>query len=301
MNVLVFKKNIDNEQMLKKINYLFKDFPQVKEWSVDMQDVDNVLRIYASGSINEKKITQMLNGINILLWRIIMKQKKNLKKLRLLGFIGSMALSIVSCSSSRIANQTDVDQQGWKVVKADKSENPTWVIFRRNEEGSSFYEYKIEGLVEASPENCIASFKQDLYDLSNGVKVDADYKYPTYKILSESSDTIVVYAIHKEPFPLKNTEMCIKYTFDYVKNGNARVQWQEAWADFPLEPSKKLNRIDTFRGSWTFTSTESDVYKASNTVQFDLKAAPIWFAQPMVNKFLVKGYKNFKEDASLKK
>lgn len=230
-----------------------------------------------------------------------MKQKKNLKKIRLLEFIGPMALSIVSCSSSRISNQSDVDQQEWKVVKSDKSSDPTWVIFRRNEERSNFYEYKIEGLVEASPEKCISLFKQDLYDLSNGIQREGEYKYLTYQIVEESSKTLSVYAIHKEPFPLKNTEMSIKYTFDYEKNGNARVQWHEAWADFPVEPSKKLNRIDAFRGSWTFTPTESDVYKVTNTLQFDLKGAPIWFAQPMVNKFLVKGYKNFKENASLKK
>lgn len=230
-----------------------------------------------------------------------MKQKKSLKKLRLLGFIGPIALSLVSCSSSRITNQSYVDQQGWKVVKADKSEDPTWVIHRRNEEGSNFYEYKIEGLVEASPENCIAIFKQDIYDLLNGIDKEGDYKYSTYQIVEESSKTLSVYAIHKEPFPLKNTEMSIKYTFDYVKNGNARVNWREAWEDFPVEPSKKLNRIDTFRGSWTFTSTESDLYKASNTVQFNLKGAPIWFAQPMVNKFLVRGYMKFKENHLQKK
>lgn len=227
--------------------------------------------------------------------------KKRLKKLRLFGFIGPIALSIVSCSSSRIANQTDVDQQGWKAIKADKSEDSAWIISRKNEEGTSFYEYKIEGLVEASPENCIASFKNDIYDLSNGIKKEEGYKYSTYQIVEESSNTLVIYAIHKEPFPLKNTEMSIKYTFDYVKNGNARVEWHEAWADFPVKPSKKLNRIDTFRGSWTFTSTESDLYKASNTVQFNLKGAPIWFAQPMVNKFLVRGYMTFKENRLQKK
>jgi len=225
------------------------------------------------------------------------KHKKSFKKIRLLGLIGPMAsmmLLTVSCSSSKIANQLQVDQQGWKVVKADKSEDSAWIISRRNEKDSDFYEYKIEGLVEASPEICIASFKQDIYDLSNGIKKEGGYKYLTYQIIEESSNALYVYAIHKEPFPLKNTEMSIKYTFD-VSNGNARVQWQEAWADFPVDPSKKLNRIDTFRGSWTFTSTESDLYKASNTVQFNLKGAPIWFAQPMVNKFLVRGYMKFKE------
>ncbi len=230
-----------------------------------------------------------------------MKQKKSLKKLRLLGFIGPIALSIVSCSSSRIANQSQVDQQGWKVVKAGNSVDSTWVISRRNEKGSDFYEYKIEGLVEALPANCIASFKQDIYDLSNEVKKEGEYKYSTYQIVEESSNALVVYAIHKEPFPLKNTEMSIKYTFDSARNGNAKVHWHEAWADFPVEPSKKLNRIDTFRGSWTFTSTESDLYKASNWVQFNLKGAPIWFAQPMVNKFLVKGYMKFKENHLPKK
>lgn len=214
-----------------------------------------------------------------------MKEKRSLKKLGMLGFIVPMFLSIMSCSSSRIAKQSEVDEQGWKTIKADKTEEAAWIIYRRNKKGGNFYEYKIEGLVEASPERCIASYKQDIYDRSNGIKKVGDYKYSTYNIVSETSDAVYIYAIHNEPFPLKDTEMNLKFIFDSGIKGNTGVKWHEAWDEFPVVPSRKLNRVETFRGSWRFTSTDDKLYKASNTVQFVLKGQPIWFAQPMVNKF----------------
>ena len=65
MNIIVLKTNIDNEQMLNYVHYLFKNVPQVKKWSVDQEDIDKVLRITTSGTINETKIIQMLSEINI--------------------------------------------------------------------------------------------------------------------------------------------------------------------------------------------------------------------------------------------
>ena len=224
-----------------------------------------------------------------------MSYKKRNKTIKMIGIIGLIAIANVACKSSKRTIQSGPDNHGWSIVKTDSADNPAWTIYMRNEQGSSFYEYKIEGNIDASPEVCITSFKSDLYNLANGITKEEDYKYTTYTILNESSDTMVVYAIHKEPFPLKNTEMNIRYVFYEDTSGNAGVTWKEAWSDFPIASNKKLNRVDMFRGSWQFEVSTDNSFKAVNVVQFNLEGQPIWFAQPMVIKFLRKGFNDFKE------
>jgi hypothetical protein len=111
----------------------------------------------------------------------------------------------------------------------------------------------------------------------------------------ESNDSLVTYLIHNEPFPLKNTEMSVKYIFYNNGEENTGVRWHEAWDDNSVSSSKKLNRVQTFRGHWNFSLTANDSCKATNSVSFDPKKMPLWLVEPMVFKFLKNGLEDIRE------
>ena len=155
-----------------------------------------------------------------------------------------------------------------------------------------FLEYKIEGDIESYPKACVASFKQDLYSLANGSNIK---KYPTYEIVEESKENLLTYVIHNESFPFKDTEMSVRYLFFNDEDGETGVRWHEAWKDCQVKPSKKLNRVETFRGSWNFYPSAKNSCHAVNSVQFDPKKMPLWLVEPMVFKFLKNGLENLRE------
>ncbi len=58
--ILVFKTNIETEKLIKDISPLFDKLPYLKDWSVDTEDIDNVLRIVTKGNILESDIVNLL-------------------------------------------------------------------------------------------------------------------------------------------------------------------------------------------------------------------------------------------------
>lgn len=225
-----------------------------------------------------------------------MKLTKSFKKVKTFSLIGMMLYITVACNSSKsISPSEEVDKQ-WEIVKIDKKNNdPTWIIYSRKEYGTNIYDFKIEGNIDITPKAYVNSFKQDIIGLSNDPKKDTDYEYITYKIVNESENSISIYAIHNEPFPLKDTEMNITYTFYSDSNGIMAVRWKETWNEYPVKPSKKLSRVESFRGSRTFRHASASSYKAVSSVQFDLKGMPLWLAKPMIVKFLKRGLNDMRE------
>lgn len=213
----------------------------------------------------------------------------------LIVFFVLVAFSHQSCVSPRNRSIKEWERYEWNIVKTDKNENPTWAIYTRKHIGTDFLEYKIEGDIASYPKACVASFKQDLYNLANGSN---SKKYPTYEIVEESNESLLTYVVHNEPFPLKDTEMSVRYTFFRNEDGSAGVRWNEAWDECSVLPSKKLNRVETFRGSWNFSSASTNSCKAANSIEFDLKGMPLWLAEPMVLKFLKEGLEDIRETTS---
>jgi len=97
--------------------------------------------------------------------------------------------------------------------------------------------------------------------------------------------------------PFKDTEMSVRYRFTQAADSNTEgVEWVEAWDDTSVPPpSRKLSRVETFRGAWTFSRTSNNFSKATNSVKFDPKKMPLWLVEPMVAKFLVKGLEKIRE------
>lgn len=225
----------------------------------------------------------------------IINVKEQLKKAIRFFIFGAILCSTMSCNSYRNLISLEEKNQGWKIVKVDKKDEPTWIIYSRKLVGTRFLEYKIVGDIKSSPANCVASFKQEIHNQADDLK---NKKYPTYEIVDESKDSLLTYVIHNEPFPLKDTEMCVRYIFFSNDDGSKGVSWKEAWDECPVQPSRKLNRVDTFRGSWHFQPSSSNYNQAVNSVQFDLKGMPLWLAPPMVIKFLKKGLENIRDTTS---
>jgi len=59
MNVLVFKTNLGSSHLIKWIAPYFSSHPCISEWSVDTEDLDNVLRVVSS-KLLEKDVIQLM-------------------------------------------------------------------------------------------------------------------------------------------------------------------------------------------------------------------------------------------------
>lgn len=214
---------------------------------------------------------------------------------RFIFFILITAFSLHSCVSARDKSIKEWEKHEWHIIKTDQKEQPTWIIYTRKIANTNFLEYKIEGDIQASSKACLAAFRKDLYKQADDPK---NAKYPTYEISKEKDGSLLTYVIHNEPFPLKDTEMSVRYQFFNEEDGTAEVRWHEAWMDSPVQPSKKLNRVEAFRGSWHFSPAAESSCHAMNSVQFDPKKMPLWLVEPMVFKFLREGLEDLRTTTS---
>lgn len=65
MHILIFKTDIDSKWKLNCVSKFFKNHQHIFRWSLDMEDVDNVLRIEASDEIIESDVIHLLHNIGI--------------------------------------------------------------------------------------------------------------------------------------------------------------------------------------------------------------------------------------------
>lgn len=211
--------------------------------------------------------------------------------------LGIASITFSSCSTHRairLRNKSIKEWSAFQLEPVKKSEDEKWIIYSRKIKGTSFLEYQIEGDIKASPPECLASFKQDILSEASDLH---NKKYPTYEIIHEAKDSLLTYVIHNEPFPLKDTEMSVRYLF-YDREGETGVSWREAWDRSQVQPTKKLKRVESFRGSWSFVPTSDNSSQATNSVQFDPKGMPLWLVKPMVIKFLQNGLESIRAAAS---
>lgn len=208
------------------------------------------------------------------------------------GTLFLILLSSQSCISTKNISSKTLNEE-WKREKTEKIEHPTWEIYSRQISGTSMLEYKIIGDISSTPETCIATFKQDLFNDTLNLK-----KFPTYNITTESDTSFLTYVIHNEPFPLKDTEMSIRYSFSANDSNGRSVKWKEDWEACSIESSKRLNRVTTFRGTWYFSPISDNLVSARNSVQFDPGKMPSWMFEPMIFKFLKEGLEDLRKESS---
>ena len=212
--------------------------------------------------------------------------------------LGIGAATFSSCTTQRAILLRNKSIKEWsfyqleEVKKSTEGKGEQWTIYSRKIKGTNFFEYKIEGDIDASPETCLLAFKQDMLNKSKDLK---NKKYPTYEIVSGTPDSLLTYIIHHEPFPFKDTEMSLRYVFYNNVDGSTGVAWHEAWNECQVSPSKKLSRVKSFRGAWQFTSTSDNSCLSSNSIEFDPNGMPQWLFKPMVMRMLKNGLASLRE------
>jgi len=60
MNLFILRTNIKTKQKLSTIKALFNNHSNIIDWSIDLEDIDNVLRVRADGSLNENDLNSLL-------------------------------------------------------------------------------------------------------------------------------------------------------------------------------------------------------------------------------------------------
>ena len=61
MNILIFKTNICTPKAIEDVQHLFNQHPFIEDWSVDTEDIDNVLRIVTQGVLFDKDIIELIS------------------------------------------------------------------------------------------------------------------------------------------------------------------------------------------------------------------------------------------------
>lgn len=58
--IMVFKTDVHKPEMVNQLNSLFSMREQIEEWTVDTEDIDNVLRIVCEKSLTEYEVISLM-------------------------------------------------------------------------------------------------------------------------------------------------------------------------------------------------------------------------------------------------
>lgn len=62
MKILIFRTDIKTKKKIKEVKPIYNNHSSILNWSIDMEDIDNVLRIEASGNFNESDVITLTNA-----------------------------------------------------------------------------------------------------------------------------------------------------------------------------------------------------------------------------------------------
>ena len=62
MNVLVFKTDIKTKKREKEVMPIFNNKETITKWTIDKEDIDNVLRIVSPGNLTEEDIINLMKS-----------------------------------------------------------------------------------------------------------------------------------------------------------------------------------------------------------------------------------------------
>lgn len=61
-NLLIFKTNIKTQKKVNAVKSIFFNHPTITGWSIDTNDIDNVLRIETAGQLEENDIIECIKS-----------------------------------------------------------------------------------------------------------------------------------------------------------------------------------------------------------------------------------------------
>ncbi|MCG8573336.1 MAG: hypothetical protein MI810_00510 [Flavobacteriales bacterium] len=62
MNIHILKTDIKTTEKVQRMAPIFDHHPTIVDWSVDTEDIDNVLRIQTEGGMKEKDLIQLIRS-----------------------------------------------------------------------------------------------------------------------------------------------------------------------------------------------------------------------------------------------
>jgi len=63
MNIFVFKTNIGTKKLVEALKPVFGRQRAISRWSVDIEDIDNVMRVVTRSKLLEVDIIKMVRGL----------------------------------------------------------------------------------------------------------------------------------------------------------------------------------------------------------------------------------------------
>ena len=61
MKLLIFRTDIESKNSVKSIKSLLNDQSNIINWSIDLEDIDKVLKVEAIENLTEKDISSLIN------------------------------------------------------------------------------------------------------------------------------------------------------------------------------------------------------------------------------------------------
>lgn len=61
MNIIVLKTNLSNQEMVGRLEPILDHHLKVRDWNIDLEDVDNVLRIETKENVEEIYFKHLLS------------------------------------------------------------------------------------------------------------------------------------------------------------------------------------------------------------------------------------------------
>lgn len=62
MEVYIYKTSIENQEGAKRLEALFKNYPSIRRWIVDTEDIDKVLKIESVENLIEKDLVESIRN-----------------------------------------------------------------------------------------------------------------------------------------------------------------------------------------------------------------------------------------------
>ena len=76
--ILIFRTSVSNTEDMEHLSSVLNKCPQIKTWSIDLEDWEKVLRIECSKKLESKDISMMLKDVDIYISELeYLKAEKN--------------------------------------------------------------------------------------------------------------------------------------------------------------------------------------------------------------------------------
>lgn len=168
----------------------------------------------------------------------------------------------------------------WRVLKKDEKAG-AWVLYTRAKPGSDFVEYRIEGVVDASPAAATAAART--------IMTDASYlpKGVRRTILRNGEGGIVSHSRFALPGPFSDRDVTLLIEAFHGPADSEGLRWRHA-PELGPKPGSGVVRMPESSGAWEFTANDEGRALATGLMHGDLGGhVPAWMVNGLAGDSLV--------------